>query len=403
MEARARVTAAPSRQQQGEKMFSTNRRRLSALMSAAFILSTVAACTGSAATPTPQATTPPAPTAAASTVAGSPVASAAPATAAPVACAPAADGSLTPVSFQLNFTAGGYNSGFALAQQEGIYKEAGLNVTIVKGQGSGTTAKLVASGQAGLAYADAVSVMQLIAKGAKIKILATIYQTVPNAVTALKSSGITKFSDLKGKTIAAPTGETPTAVFPILLAAQGLTEADVKIVPMPGTSMPAALMQHQVDAILGSTDGYDLILKDQGADLVDFVFADYGVSTVSTSIIASDSFLASNGDMVKCFIQASLKGWDAAIKTPKTAIADLIKTFPYDTKEALNTGQLTAAINLMCKNDAKFVGKAEPAAWANTVKIAQQVLKLPTTLAPTDYYTYDYLPATFPTSCPIAK
>ncbi len=57
----------------------------------------------------------------------------------------------------------------------------------------------------------------------------------------------------------------------------------------------------------------------------------------------------------------------------------------------------------MCKNDAKFVGKAEPAAWENTVKIAQQVLKLPATLKSTDYYTYDYLPATLPTACPIAK
>ena len=376
-------------------MLHAYRQRLSGVVAAALIVSALAACSNSAASPSTE------PTAAAS-AAASGAASTAPSSAAgPVTCAPGADGSLTPVSFQLNFTAGGYNSGFALALQEGIYKDAGLNVTIVKGQGSGTTAKLVASGQAGLAYADAVSVMQLIAKGAPIKILSTIYQSAPNAVTALKSSGITKFADLKGKSIANPTGETPTAIFPILLAAQGMTEADVKLTPMPGTSMPAALLQKQVDAILGSTDGYNLILQEQGADLVTFPFADYGVGTVSTSIIASDSFLANNGPMVKCFIQASLKGWDQAIKDRKMAIADLIKTFPYDTKETLNTGQLNAAIDLMCSNDAKFVGKAEPSAWENTVKIAQDVLGLPKTLGPTDYYTYDYLPETMPTACPI--
>jgi NitT/TauT family transport system substrate-binding protein len=378
-------------------MFHAHRQMLARLASAVFVAALVAGCSSSAATPVP--------TAAPATAAP---ATAAPATAAPATpvpteapCAPAADGSLTPVSFQLNFTAGGYNAGFALAQQDGIYKAHGLNVVIVKGQGSGTTAKLVASGQAGLAYADAVSVMQLIAKGAPIKILSTIYQSAPNAVTALKSSGITKFEDLKGKTIANPTGETPTAIWPILAAAQGFKEGDVKLVPMPGTSMPAALMQGQVDAILGSTDGYNLILKEQGADIVTFPFADYGVGTVSTSIIASDDFLAKNGHLVKCFIEASLKGWDQAIKDRKMAIADLIKYFPYDTKESLNTGQLDAAIDLMCKNDAKFVGKAEPAAWENTVKIAVQVLKLPDTLKATDYYTYDFLPATMPTSCPI--
>ena len=55
-----------------------------------------------------------------------------------------AQSAMVPIAFQLNFTAGGYNSGFALALQEGVYKRAGLDVTLVKGQGSGTTAQLVA-------------------------------------------------------------------------------------------------------------------------------------------------------------------------------------------------------------------------------------------------------------------
>ncbi len=44
----------------------------------------------------------------------------------------------TPVTFQLNWTAGGANAGFAAALQEGFYKEAGLDVTIVQGNGSAT-------------------------------------------------------------------------------------------------------------------------------------------------------------------------------------------------------------------------------------------------------------------------
>ena len=88
-------------------------------------------------------------------------------------CASAAD---TPVTFQLNWMAGGPNAGFAAAVAEGYYKEAGLDVTLVQGNGSGNTAQLVANGRAQLAYADAVAVSQLIAKGAPMKIVATIYQ-----------------------------------------------------------------------------------------------------------------------------------------------------------------------------------------------------------------------------------
>ena len=54
---------------------------------------------------------------------------------------------------------------------EGYYKDAGLDVTLVQGNGSGNTAQLVANGRAQLAYADAVAVSQLIAKGAPMKIV----------------------------------------------------------------------------------------------------------------------------------------------------------------------------------------------------------------------------------------
>jgi hypothetical protein len=47
----------------------------------------------------------------------------------------------TPVTFQLNWMAGGPNAGFAAALAEGYYRDAGLDVTIVQGNGSGNTAQ----------------------------------------------------------------------------------------------------------------------------------------------------------------------------------------------------------------------------------------------------------------------
>jgi NitT/TauT family transport system substrate-binding protein len=306
-----------------------------------------------------------------------------------------------PISFQLNFTAGGYNSGFALALQEGAYKRAGLDVTLVKGQGSGTTAQLVASGKSDLGYADALPVMQLIAKGAPMKVVSTIYQSNPNAVTVLASSGIKSIQALKGHSVAVPTGQSQTAMIPILFKANGLSESDVKLVNMPGNAMIATLLQKQVDAMLGSLDNYDILFQQRGVEVLSFPFANHGVATVSTSIIASNSFLAQHGDIVKKFIDASLEGWDGAIKRPDDAIKALVKTFPADTDPARNLAELKAAITLFCSNGAKFVGKAEPEAWARTVSVAQQVLGLPTEVPGSQYYTYEAMPGTLRTPCPI--
>jgi hypothetical protein len=55
----------------------------------------------------------------------------------------------------------------------------------------------------------------------------------------------------------------------------------------------------------------------------------------------------------------------------------------------------------MCKNGARFVGKAEAEAWTRTVQVAQQVLGLSTSVPASAYYTYEFLPAALPTKCPL--
>ena len=82
----------------------------------------------------------------------------------------------------------------------------GSTSRIVQGNGSGNTAQLVANGRAQLAYADAVAVSQLIAKGAPMKVVATVYQSNPNAVMALKKTGIKSVKDLAGKKVGVPSG-----------------------------------------------------------------------------------------------------------------------------------------------------------------------------------------------------
>ena len=100
----------------------------------------------------------------------------------------------TAVTFQLNWVAGGSNAGFAAAVQEGFYKKAGLDVKLVEGNGSGNTAQLVASGRSQIAYADAVAISQLIAKGAPMKVLSTIYQSNPNAEPSQREADLTEMT-----------------------------------------------------------------------------------------------------------------------------------------------------------------------------------------------------------------
>jgi len=297
----------------------------------------------------------------------------------------------TPVTFQLNWMAGGPNAGFEAAVAQGYYKDAGLDVTLVQGNGSGNTAQLVASGRAQIAYADAVAVSQLIAKGAPMKIIATIYQSNPNAVMALKKTGIKSVKDLAGKKVGVPSGSSQTTMLPLLLKSNNLKESDIDMIDMPVASMVPALLQGQVDAVLGSIDAYQIQAESQGAQLDVYRFADHGVPTVSTSIFANNDYLKSNPDVVRKFVAASLKGWSFALDHPDQAIKDVKKVFP-ETNEKLATAELAAITPLFCSGGAKYIGKAEDALWAKSQDLLAEVKLLPAGQDPKTYYSNDYLP-----------
>ena len=305
--------------------------------------------------------------------------------------APWASAANTPVVFQLNWMAGGPNAGFAAALVEGYYKDAGLDVTIVQGNGSGNTAQLVANGRAQLAYADAVAITQLIAKGAPMKVVSTIYQSNPNEVSALKKTGIKSIKDLSGKKVGVPSGSSQTTMLPLFLKANNLKESDMTLMNMPPASMVPALLQGQVDAILGSVDAYQIQLEAQGAELDNYRFADFGVPTVSTSIFASDAFLKENPDLVKKFIAASLKGWSFALDNPAQAVKDLKQVFP-EVNEKLAAAELAAIPPLFCSGGAKYIGKAEDAQWVKSQELLSEVKLLPAGVDPKTYYSNDYLP-----------
>jgi len=297
----------------------------------------------------------------------------------------------TPVTFQLNWMAGGANAGFAAAVAEGYYRDAGLDVTVVQGNGSGNTAQLVASGRSELAYADAVAVSQLIAKGAPMKIVATVYQSNPNAVMALKKTGIKSVRDLAGKKVGVPSASSQTTMLPLFFKSNNLKESDVTMIDMPVASMVPALLQGQVDAVLGSIDAYQIQAESQGAQLDVYRFADYGVPTVSTSIFASNNFLKNNPDLVKKFIAASLKGWSFALDNPEKAVKDLKVVFP-EVNEKLAAAELAAITPLFCSGGAKYVGKAEDALWTKSQELLSEVKLLPAGQDPKTYYTNEYLP-----------
>src|SRR5215468_8282951 len=94
------------------------------------------------------------------------------------------------VTMRLDWLYQGPNAGFLIAQDKGFYEQAGLNVEIGPGKGSGSTAQLVASKATQFGFADGFVVGNSISKGMSIKMVAGIFRRNPTAVIVLDESDI---------------------------------------------------------------------------------------------------------------------------------------------------------------------------------------------------------------------
>jgi NitT/TauT family transport system substrate-binding protein len=360
------------------------------------VVTLLVGCGGEAAQPTAPAATPTTP--AAVTEPTSTTAAPAEPTATTAAAQPTPPATKQDVKLILNFLAGGPQAGFMYAKKLGYYDEVGINLTIEEGKGSATTAQQIAAGQADFGISDAPSTMAVRAKGGPVKVVAPILQTNGFALISLKDKNITKVADLEGKNLAVQPGTAQTALLDAVFLANNVDKAKVNIVNIDPAALVSTLIEGKVDAILAGADFQSVQIRDRGYEVNDIFYRDAGVPTVGLSIITRDEVLQNNPDLVKRFVSASLKGWDAARKDPDAASAAVVEQFVSGNKEQI-LKQLNVDLKLICSEGAKSLGAPSEETWNKTYDLLTKYQGLPTDKPVTDYYTAEFVPADAPT-CP---
>src|SRR5688572_27001059 len=139
---------------------------------------------------------------------------------------------LRPITLLLGFRPDVQFAPFYVAQQEGFYADAGLEVTI-EHQQAPDVQRLVADGQAEFGVADATDVMIARTSGIPIRYVSTLYQGFPVGLIG-SPEDVGEPSALAGSTIGTPGrfGSSWHALL-ALLDAGGLSQEDVTIREYP--------------------------------------------------------------------------------------------------------------------------------------------------------------------------
>ena len=144
------------------------------------------------------------------------------------------------------------SAGLYIAQQEGFFRQAGLNVKILSVDSAATVTSDLLNGSIDVLDGAYPGFIEAQVHGAgRFHILADGYAGAPNVdeIVVLPRSGITSARQLAGQTIAVNALDSIAALLvSSTLESVGVPPSKVHLVAMPFPAMPAALKAHRIDA-----------------------------------------------------------------------------------------------------------------------------------------------------------
>jgi len=299
---------------------------------------------------------------------------------------------LDSVTLITDFGYNGRHAYFFDALDRGYYRDAGLEVKIVRGAGSVDAIRQVGAGNAMFGFADAGPLILARAKDqSPVKLVAIVYVKPPQAIFCREDSGLRKPKDLEGNAIADNAGGATPALFPAFARAAGIDAQTVRWVVAGTESLPGLLATNKIPCVAQFTMGEALLRSKIGpTKLVRFAFADVGLSYYGNGIVATAATIASKPDIVHRFVEATLRGMKDAFADPAAAGAIMQRLVPQ--VDATVAKQETEAVAELAQIPGKPLGEIDPARIAATIDVVKGAFNLTTPVTAADVYVPGFVP-----------
>ncbi|HEX7909637.1 MAG TPA: ABC transporter substrate-binding protein [Paraburkholderia sp.] len=228
----------------------------------------------------------------------------------------------------------GSTGGILLAQAKGYYREAGLDVSVMRGYGGQRTVNEVDGGLFEFGYGDPLSVMLNRAHGGHAVMVGAINTRWPGAMCYLERPGfkVNSLKDLAGLTLGGGGASPVQNIMPAWLKQNGMAPDAIRTVRLDPAVINTALLQKRID-LSECWEGASLpvqaaLAKRAGQQLGHVYYRDFGLDMMGNGIVTTDTFVAQHSDVVKRFLDATYRGYALMREHPQQAADAIAAQYP---------------------------------------------------------------------------
>ncbi len=219
---------------------------------------------------------------------------------------PASAAPLTKIRFVTDWKAQAEHGGFYEALAEGLYKKAGLDVTIIEGGPAVNVPQMLAGGAADFGIgSDSFIALNLVRQNAGIKAVMAVFQKNPQVLLTHPRADVKRLADMKDKPIMISDAAT-VAWWPWLRAKYGFSDTQIRKYTFnlaPFIVDPKAIQEGYL-----SSEPYTIERQAHFKPQV-FLLADNGFPSYANLIFVPQKWIDANPKAVQAFVTATQAGW----------------------------------------------------------------------------------------------
>jgi putative hydroxymethylpyrimidine transport system substrate-binding protein len=233
--------------------------------------------------------------------------------------------SAQPLTVMLDWFPNADHVGLYEALASGDFRQVGLDVHVQVPSDPSLPLKLLAAGRVDAAISYEPEVLLARNQGLPLVSVAALVQKPLTSIVSIGRHGVTRAAQLRGKRVGDAGIPYQHAYLTTILQRAGVPVGKVKEINV-GANLVPALISGKIDAALGAFWNYEAIQLAQMRKRPNVIRVDrVGVPTYDELVlVVRRSTLTSEPDVIRRFVQALARGYDAARRDPTAAVANLV-------------------------------------------------------------------------------